>query len=255
MKMWFDAHTHIDARTPEDLDIMRVAGISEIVTLAHNPVNMIRSIITFQHFKSLLEEEPQRASNYGVQVYTALGIHPRAIPEDFKTVIKALPRYLESEKAVAIGEIGLETGEKLEEEVFRAQLQFVRQKPAIIHTPRNDKQRIARQILKIIGEEGIDASKVTVDHNNHETIHSVLDTGAFAGLTIQPGKLTVGGAVEIIKRLSGEERKRVVANSDMGGNPSDVLAVARLARALMMENMKEAAMDICSQNAKRFLKV
>lgn len=252
--MWLDAHTHIDARTPEDLDIIGVAGISEVVALAHNPMKMINSSMTFQHFKRLLEEEPLRARNYGVRVYTALGMHPRAIPQDFDAVIKELGKYLASEQVAAIGEIGLETGEELEEEVFRAQLQFVKQKPAIIHTPRANKQRIARQILSIIREEGTNTSKVLIDHNNSETIQSVLEIGAFAGITVQPGKLTVAEAVGIIKGLDREEKKRVVANSDMGSNPSDVLAVARLARTLTLENMQQVALDVCSQNAKRFLR-
>ena len=53
-----------------------------------------------------------------------MGVHPRAIPTDFDKVIEKLPEYLEKKNVIAIGEIGLETADDLEQKVFVEQLKI-----------------------------------------------------------------------------------------------------------------------------------
>jgi predicted metal-dependent TIM-barrel fold hydrolase len=188
-------------------------------------------------FKWLIENETYRLYNYGIHSKIAIGIHPRAIPEsEVKMVIDYILTLFDREKASALGEVGLETGSKEEEDVFIQQLRVSNEYlvPVIIHTPRQNKQKILEKIISILDSENVDFSRVIIDHLTPDLVEKVRSVGAIAGLTVQPGKLTPKDVYDVITKYGPEG---IVVNSDIGFNPSDPLALPRTAYYLSKEGI------------------
>lgn len=251
---WFDPHAHLDTRPTQDLPTMATAGITDVLTLAHDPLRMSTADVSLDHFHHLMENEVLRGTEHGIRVHVALGMHPRAIPSDWKRVLGAMETLLKHPSVIAIGEIGLETASDIEEEVFRRQLRLVGEFPAIVHTPRENKEEVTQRTIEIIEETGVDPQKIIIDHASTDTVEDALGLGAHAGLTVQKGKLTHDDLTSIIETLSREEIGRVVVNSDLSQAPSDPLTVARVAYELRQTNIEEEViLSVCSNNSRDFL--
>lgn len=85
--------------------------------------------------------------------------------------------------------------------------------PVCIHTPRNNKEDITKQILDILNEYDIDPQKIVVDHTTENTIKKVLERGHHAGITISYSKLSLEEAKDMIKKYK-ESADRIMVNSD-----------------------------------------
>jgi len=238
----FDTHAHMDTRPYEDFELMGVAGITHVLTLAHDPMRMSAPSVLFDHFHKLINDEVQRGAKNGVSVHVGLGVHPRSINDEVDAVLKELPEYLSHPDVVAIGEIGLERCTAVEERVLRAQLE-IGYYPKIIHTPRVGKLEAVLAIVDIVEDLGV--KDIVVDHLDTRTIEVALEAGTYMGLTVQPGKLSVQEAVSIIKEYPDAQ---FVVNSDMSSQRSDCLSVARVMHALSMEGYADLARKACIQN-------
>jgi|Deesub1362A_J573_1020465.scaffolds.fasta_scaffold00050_35 hypothetical protein len=224
--MFVDAHMHADTRSYEDFGKMRVAGIDTVITCAHDFLRMSSSHVYFDHFDRLLNREVNRAGDNGIELYVALGIHPEGIPSDYTQVIKKLPEYLDRERVVAVGEIGLEQATEVEVTVFREQLEIALDMnlPVVIHTPRIDKKKITGIIVEILDKLKFPPEKVLVDHSDRDNLSVLEDRDFFVGLSIQPpSKLTSIEAAEIIR----EGKNNFVVNSDCSSKASDIYAVPK----------------------------
>ena len=73
----------------------------------------------------------------GLKLYSAVGVHPRSICNDYAIVIERISELVEDKNVVAIGEIGLETTSKSEVEVFKEQLKLAQDLnvKVIVHNP------------------------------------------------------------------------------------------------------------------------
>jgi predicted metal-dependent TIM-barrel fold hydrolase len=64
----FDTHTHMDTRPYEDFELMGVAGVKDVLTLAHDPMRMSKADVLVDHFHKLLylksDEAPKMALTY-----------------------------------------------------------------------------------------------------------------------------------------------------------------------------------------------
>ena len=118
---------------------MGVAGVTDVLTLAHDPMRMSTADVLLDHFHKLAHEEVRRGAENGVSVHVGLGVHPRSINAQVDETLRALPEYLSHPDVVAIGEIGLERCTDVEERVFRVQLE-IDYYPKVIHTPRRGKR-------------------------------------------------------------------------------------------------------------------
>jgi len=253
---WVDPHTHMDERGPEDFKMMGIAGIRNVVSLAHPPMRVTSAEILIEHYHRLLEFEVRRGEENGVNVLIGIGVHPSAIPEnDVEKVFNLLPSILEDERVVCIGEIGLQTGMKLEEVIFQSHLEFADKRPLILHTPRKDKYEILRRTIEILEDFGVEAERVLIDHMNKESVKIALEFGAYAGLTVQPGKLGPKDVEEILQLCDEEEIKKLIVDSDLGSYPSDPLAVAKTAHHLITKVGEKYAILLCAENARRFLEI
>ncbi|WP_456471696.1 TatD family hydrolase [Methanocaldococcus sp.] len=248
-----DTHTHLDTRGLEDLELMALC-LDKVITLAHDPFEM-KTLDVWETHINKVYGEIKRGKKVGLNVYVCLGIHPRAIPPEVDKAIEKLNEYVKLDRVVAIGEIGLEKGDKKEEEAFTKQIEFANSinYPVVVHTPRRNKEEITNKILDILSTYNLKID-VVIDHCNKATINKVLDNNYFAGLTVQPGKLTHEEAVEIIKN-NLDFSDKMFLNSDSSSNFSDVLAVPRTVLKMRLEGIEEEIINkVSKENAERFFK-
>ncbi len=164
----------MDTRPYEDFELMGVAGVTDVLTLAHDPMRMSTADVLLDHFHKLAHGEVRRGAENGISVHVGLGVHPRSINAQVDETLRALPEYLSHPDVVAVGEIGLERCTDVEERVFRAQLE-IEYYPKVIHTPRRGKREALERIVAIVDDVG--AKDVVIDHIDPSTIDIALEAG------------------------------------------------------------------------------
>jgi hypothetical protein len=89
---------------------------------------------------------------------------------------------------------------------------------------------------------------VIIDHNNEETVESVLDKGFWAAFTIYPfTKMGNERMVELVKKYGPE---RIMINSAADWGISDPLAVPKTAALMKIRGISDEAIKmVCYQNA------
>jgi predicted metal-dependent TIM-barrel fold hydrolase len=198
------------------------------------------------HFDKILYNEIERANKNGLKLFVCLGIHPRMIPPDVN--YNVLREYLKNENIVGVGEIGLEKCTKEEIEVFKEQLLIAEElnMPAVVHTPRRNKEETTKTILEVIDSLGLKNTKnIIIEHCTKETVPMIYDTDMYMGLTVQPSKLTPLDAVEIVKEYGGE---RFLLNSDSSSAPSDILGVPKTVLKMKINNINDEVIKMVSYN-------
>jgi len=158
----------------------------------------------------------------GLVCHYLAGVHPRCIPPDLKPeqIGAMLNPYLDDPLCRGIGEIGLETGDSREQEVFIAQLELGRSllphgKIIGVHTPRYNKLSVTKTTLEILDRFPDISSSLVVDHCTFETIAAVLDAGFWAGVTLSPAK-TSWGEMKRIVSICSDRIDRIMCNTDSG---------------------------------------
>lgn len=249
-----DTHTHVDTRPYEDFELLAIAGVSDVITLAHDPMRVSSCQVFQDHFDRLTAEKT-RAGKQGVKVHLGLGFHPRTRPEDLEVCMKMLEAYLKKGYAIAIGETGLETRDPYETSLFQRQIELAMKfdLPIIAHTPRSSKVQMTREILNVLSTFSITKDHVVIDHADADTVNTILDRGYNAGLTVQPGKLTPSAAAEIVKK---QDVNRLMINTDMSSSPTDVLGLPRTAHVMRLAGVDPVTIDrVCGKNARRVFKI
>ena len=221
--MIIDAHLHADCRPVEDFKNMKIAGVNAIVSCAYDPLEMKKSNVSFEHFDRIINREAKRVENEGIKLYCAVGVHPRAIPTDFEKVIEKLPEYLEKKNVIAIGEIGLETADDLEQKVFVEQLKIADENnyKIIVHTPRTNKVEITEKIVKLL-DEHINPRLVQLDHVDFSIVDSIIDKKYSLGITIQPLKMSTEETIQMLEKYGYD---KFVLDSDISYAPSNPLSL------------------------------
>ncbi|MFO0773635.1 MAG: TatD family hydrolase [Nitrospiraceae bacterium] len=238
----FDPHIHMTSRTTDDYAAMAAAGITAIVEPAFWLGQPRTHVGTFEdYFLALLGWERFRASQFGIRHFCTMGLNPKEAnnPRLAQGVLDLLPRYLEKEGVVAVGEIGFDDQTEAETKCFAAQLELAKQfrLPALIHTPHRDKKRGTERTLALVRESGIDPSLVLIDHNNEETLPLVLPSGCWAGHSIYPKtKMDEHRMVQLVKQYGGE---RIVINSAADWGVSDPLKVPKTVQAMREAGIPE----------------
>lgn len=246
-----DAHIHADTRPYEDFKLMAIAGIEKAITCAHDPMKMSTSAVILDHFHRMTNNDFKRATENGLKLYGALGIHPRSISSDVEVVLDKLPNILLDDNIIALGEIGLETASSKEKEIFKRQLQLAQKLEikVIMHTPRRNKREITKIALSLL-DEYIEQSLVQIDHVDNSIIDLVVDFKGIKGLTVQPQKMTPTEAVELLDEYG---TKRFVLDSDISSSPSDPLSVPKTVHEMKLAGFKNADIERVSQgNVSKF---
>jgi uncharacterized protein len=231
----FDPHIHMTSRTTDDYQAMANAGIVAIVEPAFWLGQPRTNVGSFEdYFLSLLGWERFRAGQFGIKHFCTLGLNPKEAnhPELAEGVLAMLPRYLNKEGVVAVGEIGYDDMTEAEDRVFRKHIELAIEfeLPILIHTPHRDKKRGTERTLAVVKEMGVEPSLVLVDHNNEETIAATLNSGCWAGHSIYPDtKMDEARMVNIVQQYGGE---RIIINSAADWGVSDPLKVPKTAAAM-----------------------
>lgn len=249
-----DTHIHADARSGEDFKEMYLAGIDSAITCSYYPYKIDSEIILLNHLNRILEYDTKRASQYGLDLKVALGIHPTNALKNVELIYDELYKWIDAKQIVAIGEIGLEDLTDAEISVFKKQLDIADEtnSKVIIHTPRKNKLEVLKVILDIVPEH-LDEKQAVIDHINHEIIGEVIDKNYMLGLTVQPQKLDVAGAIGILDEFGFD---KFLLNSDMSNKPSDPLSVPKTIRELTRLGYKNSQIEkISHENAKEYFKI
>ncbi len=249
--MMIDAHIHADTRPYEDFGQMSMTGVKAIVSCAHDPMEMNKSNVTIEHINKIVYQEPKRVARQNVKLYAAVGIHPRAIPEDYENVLEKLPDYMELEHVVAVGEIGLDQVTIKQEEVFIKQLQFADENKynIIVHTPRGNKPEVTTRTIELM-DEYIDPKLVQLDHIDYSIIQMAIDKKYSLGITVQPEKMSPTETVQLLDEYGFD---KFVLDSDMSSAPSDVMSLAKTRQLLEVGGYKKSDIEkVTYKNVAKF---
>jgi uncharacterized protein len=252
----FDPHIHMTSRTTDDYQAMAAAGIVAIVDPAFLLGQPRTHVGSFEdYFLSLVGWERFRASQFGIRHFCTMGLNPKEANDEklASGVMELLPLYLEKEGVVAVGEIGYDDMTPTEEKYLLAQIALAveHELPILIHTPHRDKKRGTQRTLDVLRDIGFPPERALVDHNNEETIRSVLDSGCWAGHSIYPAtKMDEHRMVEIVRQHGSE---RIIINSAADWGVSDPLKVPKTAALMRSSAIDEAAIErICWDNPVAF---
>ena len=226
----FDPHIHMTSRTTDDYAAMAEAGIVAIVEPAFWLGQPRTHGGSFEdYFNSLLGWERFRASQFGIRHFCTIALNPKEAnsPSVSEAVLEMMPRYLQKEGVVAVGEIGYDDQTEVEEKLFARQLEIALEfdLPVLIHTPHRDKKGGTVRTLALLREVGFPEEKALIDHNNEETLPLVLDTGCWAGHSIYPNtKMDEERMARLVKQYGSE---RIIINSAADWGISDPLKVPK----------------------------
>jgi len=196
------------------------------------------------YFDSLIGWEPFRAARFGIRHHCALALNPkeandpRCVP-----VLDVLPRYLERDGVVAVGEVGYDSMTPEEDVAFAAQLRLAieHELPVLVHTPHRDKAAGTRRTLDVVRESGIAAQRVVVDHLNEVTVGMVADSGCWMAFSIYPDtKMDPDRTVRILREYGTD---RMLVNSAADWGKSDPLRTSMTGAAMLAGGFTEADVD------------
>ena len=238
----FDPHVHMTSRTTDDYEAMAAAGIVAIVEPAFwlgQPRTFVGSFIDY--FNSLLGWERFRASQFGIRHFCTIGLNPKEAnnPKLADEVLALLPRYLEKDGVVAVGEIGFDDQTDAEEACFAKQIELARvhNLPILIHTPHRDKKRGTIRSIALIRSMKFPEERVLVDHNNEETLPIVLESACWAGHTIYPNtKMDELRMATLVKTYGSD---RIVVNSAADWGISDPLKVPKTIAVMRQQGIND----------------
>lgn len=242
-----DPHIHMVSRTTDCYERMAQAGVVAVSEPAFW-AGFDRSAAGFHdYFRQLTSVEPRRAATYGIDHYTWMCINAKEA-DDLglaREVIAMIPEFIDHERVLGIGEIGLNKNTANEVQILEEHIDFAakRNELILVHTPHlEDKYKGTKIICDMLAADSrISPERVLIDHCEEHTIRLARDNGFWAGLTIYPiTKCTPQRAADIIE-IYGPEKITVNSSADWG--PSDPLATHKTALELKRRGHDDALID------------
>jgi predicted metal-dependent TIM-barrel fold hydrolase len=177
-----------------------------------------------------------------VRHYVTLALNPKEANDDRvnQAVLDILPRYLEKDGVVGVGEIGFDDMTPKEEHFFARQVELAKQHrlPLLIHTPHRDKGRGVERSLALLREADFPLEMALIDHNNEETVGLLANTGCAMGFSIYPDtKMDEARMVAILQKYGTD---RMIINSACDWGKSDPLKVPKTALLMRQRGFSEA---------------
>ena len=226
------------SRTTDDYDAMSKAGLEVVVQPSFWLGSPRTSVGTFiDYWEHMIGFETKRAAEFGIEHFVCISVNPKEATERPLALdaLKAMTKFLDRERVVAVGEIGYNMINDLEEEIFVKQMDIASEKNMLmtVHLPHNNKQEGMKRIERVLNNDTSGKyirKKILVDHNVEETVEKTLELGMWAGLSVYPvTKLSPERAMRIIKKY-GPERMMIHSAADWG--VSDPLSVPLVAREM-----------------------
>ena len=252
--MIIDTHIHADGMCLNDFEAMVRHNIKKAITCAYYPTVPRFQQTLIDLFNKLIHFDVERTKSIGLDLFVAVGIHPRSIPiTGCNKVFKRISELVKNPVVVALGEIGLEFGNQKEIKIFKRQVNLAAEKeiPVIVHTPRKEKAKVTKKIIKVLKKTEIDPKLVIIDHVSRENIELVKNEDFNIGFTIQWDKLSVEEGAELILENS---EKKIVVNTDSGFKRYDPTLIAKLVQVLREKGASRGFIeDIAHRNAEEIL--
>ncbi len=228
-----DSHVHMDSLERAALESMSLAGVSAVVADGAPMPGLApawQSVIDF--YKRTLGYETMRASEFFIDVYVMIGINMFFVPDDYQKVFDSIPDYINQDRVVAVGEIGLEPRSETcadlgkQEEIIKFFLEKAKEydKAVLFHTPPTDRSKWVEQYFKLIENAKLNPKKVIISHVESSILNMVTDFGCIAGITVQPWrKITPEDVAKMIKN-AGTDNILVDSDSSLrfGSDPLGV---------------------------------
>ena len=187
----FEPHIHMFSRITDDYEHLAQAGVRAVLEPAFWLGQARTTVGTFiDYFDTLLGWERHRSEQFGIWHFCTMALNPREAndPRVNDAVMEVLPRYLEKDSVLGVGEIGLDDQTKTEEKFYAAQIALAHKHdlPVLVHTPHRDKKRGFERCIAILKDIGFPMARVLLDHGNEETIKMTRDLGCWSGFSIYP---------------------------------------------------------------------
>jgi predicted metal-dependent TIM-barrel fold hydrolase len=242
----FEPHVHMASRVTDDYERMALAGIVAVCEPAFWQGQPRTSPGSFaDYFDALLGFERWRASQDGIRHYCTLALNPKEANDDRvnQAVLELLPRYLEKDGVLAVGEVGFDDQTPAEERFLRAQIELARAHdlPLLVHLPHRDKVRGLERTLAVLREMEVPPERALIDHNTEETVPLLAGSGHTVGFSIYPDtKMTEERVAAVFARYGTD---RMVVNSAADWGRSDPLKVPRTVLHLRGRGFPEAEIE------------
>ena len=226
----FEPHAHMFSRVTDDYERMAQSGIRAVLEPAFWLGQNRTSVGTFiDYFDTLIGWERYRSEQFGIHHFCTMALNPREANDDRVNagVLEILPRYLEKDSVLGVGEIGLDDQTKTEEKYFIAQIELAAKHdlPLLVHTPHRDKMKGFQRSIDILKDTGFPMERVLLDHGTEETIKLTRELGCMSGFSIYPDtKMDAHRMVQIVLEYGVE---RMIINSATDWGVSDPLMVPR----------------------------
>jgi len=254
--MFIDSHIHADGMSEDELREMVSNGITRAITCAYFPIEPNYPQTLIDLFTRLIDYDVPKTREWGLDLYAAIGIHPRSIPKaGFDKISEVMKTLYKHEFVVAFGETGLQLGSNKEIDALKSQLELAKDFdfPIIVHTPSANKLEITEKTLPIIDKIRINPELVVLDHVNDETISKVDKSGYNVGLTVQSGKLLPETAAELVIQYA--DNNIIVINSDNGFRKCNITSVAQTIESLKSHGVEKNLLErISHKNAEKIFK-
>ena len=250
---FIDPHIHMTSRTTNDYEAMSKAGIVAIIEPAFWLGQPRTEVGSFKdYFSSIVGWEAFRASQFGIKHYCTIGLNSKEANNESlaEEVMELLPLFALKDNVVAIGEIGYDDQTAAEDKYFRVQIELAKELelPILVHTPHRDKKRGTLRSMDVLEEHGIDPSTVIIDHNNEETVESVLERGYWTAFTIYPN--TKMGSERMVAVVEKYGSNKIFIDSSADWGVSDPLSVPKTAQLMLDKGItSEIVQAVCYQNA------
>ncbi|MBU2515684.1 TatD family hydrolase [bacterium] len=251
-----EPHIHTFSRTTDDFQNMFAANIRAVVEPSFWLGSDRRYAGTFfDYFRLILEFETIRLKRFGIDHFAAIAVNPKESEnrELVDEVLAGIGEYLDHERCVALGEIGLNNITANEIYSFKRQLQMAeeREMPVVIHLPHFNKSEGIRVILDVINETGASGERILIDHNTEETLAVAKQSGCYTGLTVYPySKLNPQRVSALIKEF-GYDKTIVSGSADWG--VSDPLSLPKTIEFMRKDGHPEEVLEkIFYNNAMAF---
>src|SRR2546428_5300024 len=188
----FEPHANMASRVTDDYERMALAGIVAVCEPAFWQGQPRTSVGPFvDYFDRPLGFERSGASQYGIRHVCTLALNPKEANDGRvnQAVIEVLPRYLEKDGVVAVGEVGFDDQTATEEKFFRLQIELAarHELPLLVHLPHRDKVKGLERTLAILREMKIPPERVLIDHNTGRTVPHRVETRHYISSSISPG--------------------------------------------------------------------
>lgn len=252
-----DAHVHADGLTDADLDLLASFGVEQVLVCAHDgAIDRRRPTCAawLSQYDRLLSVEARRLRRHGLRALFALGVHPAHAPErGLEELFHRLPAYLSHPAVVALGSLGVSTGDAREQWVLGRQLEMAHElrRPVLVSPPPLDPGGGMKSLLALLRRYELGPERILIERATAPMVPLLRGLGFSIALEASPGRLSSDEIVHIVSRWGAE---RFVLTSHAGEGSADVLGVPQLAMGLAARGLSdEVVMRVGRENALRFL--